>query len=273
MTTASTRPRTARSGSHGRSSAPSAQERFERRLSAKRRRVWKALGVLVILGALAAGGWWVLWRSDWLLVEKVVVTGPEARWEPQILEAAAVAMNQPLVEVDSSATEEAVRGVSIVRDVDVVHSWPSTVTIRVTPREPVLAVQERAGRVALVDADGVVVETAAQAPDSVPVVTTDGADADTQEAYRAAWGVLSALPPRIADQVTATSVTSAELVTLRLGERTVVWGGPEEPELKARVTEALLDSGALRIDVRAPRSPVTEGSVEPAAEEGDGSDG
>lgn len=272
MTTASTRPRTTRSGSRGRASVPSAQERFERRLSAKRRRVWKLLGVLVILGAMAAGGWWVLWRSDWLLVEKVVVTGPEARWEAQILEAAAVALSQPLVEVDSSATEEAVRGVSIVREVDVVHSWPSTVTIKVTPREPVLAVQ-RAGRVALVDAEGVVVETVAQAPDSVPVVTAEGGDADTQAAYRAAWGVLSALPESIADQVTATSVTSAELVTLRLGERTVVWGGPEEAELKARVAAALIDAGALRIDVSAPRSPVTEGTVEPAAEGDDGSNG
>lgn len=263
MTTASTRPRPQRSRSRGRSSAASAQERFEKRLSAKRRRMWKLLGVLVLLGALAAGGWWVLWRSDWLLVEEVVVTGSEARWESQILEAAAVPMGQPLVQVDSSAAETAVREVSIVRDVHVVHSWPSTVTIKVTPREPVLAVQRAGGEVSLVDADGVVIETVAPADVAVPVVTTEGAAGDTQEAYRAAWGVLSALPASLADHLTATIVSSAELVTLRLGDRTVIWGGPEESELKGQVAEVLLGAGAARIDVSAPHSPVTEGTVPP----------
>lgn len=272
MTTSSTRPRPVRSGSRGHVSVGSAQERFEQRLSAKRRRMWKLVGALIVIGALATGGWWVLWRSDWLLVEKVVVTGSQARWEPEILAAADIAMNQPLVQVDSSATEESIREVTIVRDVQVVHSWPSTVTIRVTPREPVLAVAQGAGRFELVDADGVVIETAAQAPDSVHLVSAEGGSAD-REAYVAAWGVLSALPQSIAEQVTATSVTSAERVTLRLGERTVVWGSPQESELKARVAQALLAAGALRIDVSAPHSPVTQGTVLPPEAEEDGSDG
>lgn len=272
MTTASTRSRALRSGQRSGSGAASAQERFDKRLSAKRRRVWKLVGVLVLLGALAAGAWWVLWRSDWLLVEKVVVTGAEARWGPQIREAADVPMGQPLVQVDSSTTEQAIREVPIVADVQVVHSWPSTVTIRVTPREPVLAVQEPSGQLILVDAHGIAIESASEAPVGLPVVRAEGATGGTEEAYRAAWGVLSSLPASIADEVTSAGVTSAELVTLQLGERTVIWGGPEDPELKAQVVEALLGTDALRIDVSAAHSPVTQGIVEPLEGE-DGADG
>lgn len=274
MTTAPTRQRSPRSGWRSGTSAPStsAQQRFEKRLSAKRRRIWKLVGVLVILGALAVGGWWVLWRSDWLLVEQVVVTGSEARWEPQILAAAGVPMGQPLVQVDGAATEEAVSQVSIVRAVKVLHSWPSTVTIQVTPREPVIGVVQSSGQVSLVDADGAVIETTAEAPDALPVVLTEGAAGQSQSSYLAAWRVLTSLPASIADQVTATTVTSAELVTLQLGERTVIWGGPEDSELKAQAAEALLGTPALLIDVSAPRSPVTQGAVEPP-EGQDGSDG
>lgn len=266
--TAPTRPRTGRSrGTRSRTGpggSSSAQERFEKRLSARRRRTWKLIAALVLLAGLAVGGWWVLWRSDWLLVEEVVVTGVEPRWEEQIRAAADLTIGEPLVQVKSSVTEQAVREVPIVADVHVVHSWPSAVTIKVTSREPVLAVQTSSQGLAVVDADGVVIETVAEAPASLPLVRAVGADAVTQQAYRAAWSVVSSLPRSISQQLTSTTLTSAELVTFELGERTLTWGGPEDAELKAEVAQVLLATDALRIDVSAPRSPVTEGAVAPA---------
>ncbi|MBC7310456.1 MAG: FtsQ-type POTRA domain-containing protein, partial [Tetrasphaera sp.] len=62
----------------------------------------------------------MLWRSDWLLVEEVVVTGVEPRWEEQIRAAADLTIGEPLVQVKSSVTEQAVREVPIVADVHVV---------------------------------------------------------------------------------------------------------------------------------------------------------
>ena len=265
--TAPTRPRTGRSrGARSRTGpgGSSAQERFEKRLSARRRRTWKLVAAIVLLAGLAVGGWWVLWRSDWLLVEEVVVTGVEPRWEEQIRAAADLTLGEPLVQVKSSVTEQAVREVPIVADVHVVHSWPSAVTIKVTSREPVLAVQTSSQGLAVVDADGVVIETVAEAPASLPLVRAVGADAVTQQAYRAAGSVLSSLPRSISRQITSTTLTSAELVTFELGERTLTWGGPEDAELKAEVAQVLLATDALRIDVSAPRSPVTEGTVAPA---------
>lgn len=234
-----------------------AQERFDRRIRARRRRYWGLAGVLALVLALGAGLWWALWRSDLLLVERVVVTGVEERWQEQVLDAAAVPMSQPMVEVDVAAATGRVGELPVVREVRVVRSWPTTITIEVTPRVPVLAAVQPDRRVALVDEEGVTIETVATAPEGLPTVRAAGESGSSAEAYRAAWQVMAALPSGLAPQVTAATVSSADLVTLALGERTVVWGGPEEAELKASVVEALLGSGATYIDVSAPRSPVT----------------
>ena len=118
--------------------------------------------MLVLLVALGAGAWWVLWRSDWLLVEDVVVTGAEERWHAQILDAAAIGLSQPMVEVDTGSAEVGALEVPIVREVSVTRSWPTTMTIAVTPREPVLAARQ-GGRYDLVDAEGARIETVPEA--------------------------------------------------------------------------------------------------------------
>lgn len=251
----STRPRQVRASGAG---GASAQERFERRLGARRRRTWKLFGVLVLLAAVGAGAWWTLWRSDWLLVQDVVVSGTEERWRAEVIAAADIALSQPMVQVDTGAAESAVSEVSIVREVNVTRSWPHTMTINVTPREPVLGARE-GSEVALVDADGATIETVATPPEGLPVVVTRGAAGSSPEAYRAAYAVLAALPEAIATQATQIEVSGSHMITLTLGERTLVWGGPEELELKAEVAQALLGTDATRIDVSAPRTPVTEG--------------
>lgn len=237
----------------------SAQERFDRRVHARRRRTWKLLAVLVLVGAAAWGLWWVLWRSDWLIVEDVVVSGVDARWEPAVLAAADIVKPQPMVEVDTDAAAVAVEAVPIVKDVRIRRSWPSTITLEVTPRTPVLAVADGSAY-SLVDDEGVAVEVVPQPPTGIPILLTRGEEGATPDAYRAAWAVLSVLPASFTGQVTAATVSSADLLTFDLGGRTVVWGGAEDSELKLEVAQALLASGAGHIDVSAPRTPVTRPS-------------
>jgi cell division protein FtsQ len=250
------RPRT-RASTPAQPGRGSAQERFERHLRARHRRGWRLAGAVALLGLVALGLWWVLWRSDWALVERVEVTGAEPRWHAEILAAADIPMSEPMVEVDVTAAAARVADVPIVLEVEVVRSWPSTVALRVTEREPVLAVRRPSGDLTLVDQEGVGLEVVDVPPDGVPVVHTSGPAAATEDAYRAAWAVLSALPEGIAAQVTTATVSSADLVTLELTDRTVVWGGPEDSELKGEVVQALLATEATHIDVSAPRSPVT----------------
>lgn len=247
----------------GASAAATAQERFERRIRARRRRLWWLGAAMVLVAALAVAGWWALWRSDWFLVERVVVEGVEERWEDSVRAAAAVPMSRPLVEVDVDGVQRSVEEVGIVREVRVLRSWPTTITIEVTPRVPVLAAQHVGGDVVIVDEDGVTIETVSAAPEDVPVVRASGESGGSPQAYRSAWRVMSALPEGLLSQVTTATVSSADLVTLELGDRTVVWGGPEEAELKASVVEALLGTGADYVDVSAPRSPVTRATDEP----------
>ena len=234
----------------------SAQERFDRRVHARRRRTWKVLAAVLVLGLALGGVWWVLWRSDWLIVKRVVVAGVEPRWESAVLAAASIAQPQPMVEVDTDAAAAAVGEIPVAKEVQVHRSWPSTITIEVTARQPVLAVRQGSG-FALVDDEGVSVEVVAQAPPGVPTLATQGRDGATEAAYRAAWAVLSTLPETLTTQVTAATVSSADLLTLDLAGRTVVWGGPEDSELKVQVVEALLAAGQGYIDVSAPRTPVT----------------
>ena len=66
----------------------------------------------------------------------------------------------------------------------------------------------------------------------------------------------------IAAEVTDVTVSSADLVTLELGPRTVVWGGVGEASLKTEMATALLATDAKLIDVSAPRSPITRGTIE-----------
>jgi cell division protein FtsQ len=235
----------------------SAQERFERHLRARHRRGWRLAGVAILLGLAGLGVWWVLWRSDWALVEQVEVTGAEQRWHAEILAAADIPISEPMVEVDVGTAAARVADVPIVREVEVVRSWPSTVAVQVTEREPVLVVRGPSGDLVLVDEEGIRLDVVDVPPDGLPVVHAGGPAAATEEAYRAAWAVLSTLPDEIAAQVTTATLSSADLVTLELADRTVVWGGPEDSELKGEVVQALLATEATHIDVSAPRSPVT----------------
>lgn len=259
MTSVSTRPRkVSQNSSAAAAKRSSAQERFERRLSARRRRGWKALGALALLVAALVGAWWVLWRSDWLLVEQVSVTGAEQRWHGAVLSAADVEKSQPMVEVDVDGAADAVREVSIVQDVSVVRSWPHTIEIRVTEREPVLAVRQASGQVELVDREGVSIETVSRVPEGIPVVQTSGASGATSQAYVMAAAVMESLPDAIAEQVTVATVSGPDLVTFTLGERTLVWGNAEESQLKGEVATALLATEATLVDVSAPRSPMAQ---------------
>jgi cell division protein FtsQ len=70
--------------------------------------------------------------------------------------------------------------------------------------------------------------------------------------------VLEAMSGRQRDRVTDVRVSTANLVTLKLGTVTVVWGGASEPQLKVKVMTALLGQKDVRtVDVSAPRTPIT----------------
>ncbi len=235
----------------------SSATRFRERAIARRRRPWRrALSALLVLALLGGAGWVVGWTG--LLgvhgVEVVGVSGAEAAAVEELVR---VSEGTPLVRVDTAAVERSVRGRVTVAEVSVRRSWPRTLVVDVVPRVPAIVVKGPSGTLDVVDATGVTFGRVTKAPKGVPVVTATGSRAMTPEALQAALALLRDLPRDLAADVSAVTVSSANLVTFTARGHTVVWGGEDEAALKIRVLRALLTTRAKVIDVSAPDTPVT----------------
>lgn len=194
--------------------------------------------------------------SPLLVTKSVRVEGVPPGDVSSIVRRAAVPMGTPLAKVDTRAISRRVIGAATLAEVTVSRSYPSTILISATLRVPVLAVKDPQGQVKVVDSQGVAYATVSAAPKGVPLINTFEVPSSMQS-MRAAIAVLRALSPGQRGKVTNVSVLGPNMVTLKLGTVTVVWGGASEPELKVKVMTALLrqkDVGT--IDVSAPRTPV-----------------
>jgi cell division protein FtsQ len=133
---------------------------------------------------------------------------------------------------------------------------PSTVVVSVQRKVPVLAVKNPQGQLQVVDATGVPYETVSALPAGVAQVNATS-EAPDPEGLRAAISILQLLPAGERAEVSGVTVTSADLVTLQLGDVSVVWGGQADGAKKLTVLQALLPTHPAVIDVSAPDTPVT----------------
>jgi len=240
-----------------RESLHASRARFERRATAVRRRPLRLVGILLaLLAALVVAGW-VLGFSPLLAVRTVSLTGLADAGEREAAQrAAGIAVGTPLVRVDTGAATARVGAIPTVDSVDVSRSWPSTVSVTVHRKVPVLVVKNPQGQLQVVDGRGLVFQTVAEAPAGVPVVNA-AASAPDPDGLTAALSVLRLLPAAQRGTVSEVTVTSADLVTFRLGPTTVVWGGVEDGPQKLRVLTALMPTNPAVLDVSAPDTPVT----------------
>ncbi|MET9291726.1 FtsQ-type POTRA domain-containing protein [Streptomyces sp. NPDC003077] len=232
-----------------------------------RRRTMIAVAVLV---AVAAGfGGWALYGSSWLRVTRVTASGTRVLTDDEVVKAAAVPMDTPLVSVDTEAVAARVRAaLPRVKTVDIVRSWPHGIGLKVTERTP--EVVERTGDgFVQVDDEGVRFATVSAAPQGVPLLVMDADESPSLRRFgiarlrREAAGVIAALPERMHRDVRAVRVRSYDSLTLELtGDRTVAWGSGEQGEAKARVFAALLKAarGARHFDVSVPSAPAASRS-------------
>lgn len=240
-----------------RESLHASRARFERRATAVRRRPLRLVGILLaLLAALVVAGW-VLGFSPLLAVRTVSLTGLADAGEREAAQrAAGIAVGTPLVRVDTGAATARVGAIPTVDSVDVSRSWPSTVSVTVHRKVPVLVVKNPQGQLQVVDATGTPYETVDAVPAGVAQVNA-AADAADPEGIRAAISILQLLPAAQRAQVTQVTVTSADLVTLQLGAVSVVWGGLADGPKKLTVLQALLPTNPGVIDVSAPDTPVS----------------
>jgi cell division protein FtsQ len=235
---------------------PSSRARFDARAARVRRRPWFLAAWLAVVLALVAAGVWLVEYSPVLVAKTVRVEGLPPGEVAAIVGRAAVPLGTPLVKIDTSAIARRVVGAATLAEVTVSRSYPGTILITARRRVPVLAVKNPQGQVQVVDSEGVAYATVTEVPKGVPLVNTVESPASL-ESMRAAMVVLKALSSGQRGQVTDVTVMGPNMVTLKLGDVKVVWGGASQPELKVKVMTALLrqkDVGT--IDVSAPRAPV-----------------
>jgi cell division protein FtsQ len=246
-----------RRGAARRGGLAGSRVRFERRAASVRRRPRMVLAVVAGLVVLLAVTAWLVGFSSVLAVRTVTVAGLADAGEQQaVLTAAAIKQGVPLARVDTDGAADRVAQIATIASVSVSRSWPSTVVVSVQRKVPVLAVKNPQGQLQVVDASGVPFETVRELPPGVAQVNA-ASDAPDPEGIRAAISVLELLSAERRAQVSAVTVTSADLVTLQLGQVNVVWGGVADGPKKLGVLEALLATNPAVVDVSAPDTPIT----------------
>ncbi|HUR13157.1 MAG TPA: FtsQ-type POTRA domain-containing protein [Mycobacteriales bacterium] len=220
--------------------------RRARRLLVVRRAGWLVAGLAPF--GLAA---WVLLGSSWLVVDKVVVTGEGRVTAEQVRAAARVRLGSPLARVDTGAVAARVRALGPVATVTVSRSWPGTLRVAVTEREPVVAVG-RGTAWTLYDDTGTQLGSATAVPAGlVQLAVAHPGPADPST--RAALTVLRSLPPALRGRVAVVRATSPEQVGMVLRDgRRVVWGGTSDARAKASALLALLRLKGGVYDVSSP---------------------
>lgn len=233
----------------------SSRARFAARAAEVRRRPWLLLAWLTAAVVLTAGGVWMVEFSPVLVARSVRVEGVPPDDVSSIVGRAAVPLGTPLARIDTGAIASRVVATAALAEVTVSRSWPGTVVISAHPRVPVLAVKDPQGQLQVVDSQGVAYATVSTPPRGVPLINTDE-DPPSKDSMRAAMAVLGALPARQRSRVSNVTVSGPNMVSVRLGGITVLWGGASEPELKVKVMTTLLRQRGIRtIDVSAPLSP------------------
>ncbi|MFT3861690.1 cell division protein FtsQ/DivIB [Micropruina sp.] len=223
---------------------------LRRRRDRRKRWLWVGLaaGVLALLAGL---GWLVFW-SDVLGVRTIDVQGNRIVNAEDVRRLAEVPNGTPLVRVDLDGVATRVGGLPAVDRVTVARSWPNTISIQVVERTPLFAI-ETPGGYWIADAQGVIFQSATEAPKGLMVASVAGND---PALVRDLGTVLSALPSELRSQVKQVSAETGDSITVYLaGSTRVIWGSAEQSDLKAQVIVALLKQKGSTYDVSAPSNP------------------
>jgi cell division protein FtsQ len=223
-------------------------------------RRWLAATVLLAVLGISGGVTWALLGSGLFAVRSVVVTGTRLVPESEVIAVADVQPGIPLIRVNTAQIAARVLSIRQILAVRVATSWPDRVVITVRERTAALAVPLPGGGFDLIDANGVVVQSAASRPPGLPVYTTTAAVSSLRgdPDVSAAAAVAGALPARLRSSVTSVTAPSPDQVTLQLtGGVTVVWGDADDGAAKARELAILMQTHARYYDVSSPATAVT----------------
>lgn len=222
----------------------------------------RATLTIVIVVPLLAGGWLWLRDSSFVAVRHVHITGVHGAEAIEIRSALdEAAKRMSTMDFNAARVRSAVASFAIVGAVHVKTEPPHTVSISVTERPPVAALQS-AGQRTAVAADGTVLGPA-WLSSGLPLVSSaiePAAGARLSEGFALeAVTVLGAAPSALAKHVTRV-YNGPEGLTVAMGNGLLVYfGDSTRPHAKwmslARVLASPNAAGALYVDVRLPERP------------------
>ncbi len=241
----------------GRPAGDTAADRFARRQAIGRGVLLRRLLVLLIAALVVAGVAWAVGWSPVLAVRDVRVVGLTGADAEAARALAAQQLRTPLIRVDTEALARSIGSRKAVAEARVDRSWPGTLVVVGVQRTPALVLRNAQGQLEVVDAEGVRFGIVGSRPGGVPFVTAAGSEATSEDALRAALGVVRALPADLARTVGEIRISSASLITFATAGTTIVWGGAGDEPRKVALVKALLTRKPKVIDVSAPDTPVT----------------
>jgi cell division protein FtsQ len=186
----------------------------------------------------------------------LVVSGTGAVTREQVLDAAAVRLRTPLLQIDTDAVADRVAGIRAVATALVQREYPSALRITIAERIP-LVVKDFPDGPHLFDRDGVDFATAPPPP-GLPYLDVDN-PAPADPSTKAALQVMTALRPEVVARVSRIAAPSLASITLTLADgRTVVWGTTDRTDEKADKLAALLTQPGRVYDVSSPDLPTVK---------------
>lgn len=213
---------------------------------------WAVVALVLVVVAFSAG--WVVFSSSWFGVREVRIEGAAVLSDAEVREVVDLTENDALATVDTEAVARRVEKLAPVADAQVLRSWPGTLTVRVTERQPVATVQA-GGKPWLIDIEGVPYAAAAKvgsAADGLLPLEIDDPSPDSL-ATRQAVAVIDALDAETTELVDHVTAESGAQVTLVLTDgRRVIWGDASMMQDKLTMLPAVLEHAGSVFDISSP---------------------
>ena len=225
------------------------------RLARFKRRTYIVGGAIFAL--LAAIAIYIFYFSSLFALESLVVEGVKDVDPKKVGNVADLTPGTPLAAVDVGDVREKVGAIPSVASVAVSLRWPHTIVISIVERQRVAGIAD-GDQFAVVDQNGNHFLPSRKRPVGLPLLEV----AEDGPIRASAVAVLASLPEDIKAIVDTVSADRPDMVVLKLHSGVIVmWGGPDETDLKAQVLRALMDrTNDQWFDVRTPTSPTSAGS-------------
>ena len=243
------------------SAHPQIQQRRRQVAGARRKRqLRRRLYLPLLLLALGALAFWLVFHSPLLDVDAVKVTGLDRTNPDQVAEITDQLLGDPLVTADLASARRFIAELPWVGAVEVSRSWrKGTVYVDILERKPV-AVLQREGSYLLLDLEGRVLQSQTGTGGQLLIESSDWNEspAGQYEAAQAALQVAQELArhPQLASQVVSVSETTGDLFLKLKGSGWVYLNDTRELAAKLNSVETFLAHSQVEcgkiLDVNSP---------------------